>query len=57
MKDLDADEDVREKILGVLPDLLGAFALKAGYDMPVDVRHVAEYFIEKYRKEENSTQE
>ncbi|PON27638.1 hypothetical protein TGAM01_v203405 [Trichoderma gamsii] len=57
LKDLDADNDVRERLLGVLPDLLRAFALKIGYNMPTDAHHAAEYFVEKYRQEANNAQE
>ncbi|KAM0519374.1 hypothetical protein ACHAPE_003545 [Trichoderma viride] len=57
LKDLDADKDDRERLLGVLPDLLGAFALRIGYNMPADAHHDAEYFVEKYRREANNAQE
>ncbi|KAL7897430.1 hypothetical protein HDV63DRAFT_414960 [Trichoderma sp. SZMC 28014] len=57
VKDLNADEEVREKLLGVVPDLLGAFALKTGYAISIDAHRGAEYFIEKHHQEANSTQE
>lgn len=57
VKDLNADEAVRERLLGVFPDLLGAFALKIGYNMPARADCDAAYFIQKYRQEVNKLQD
>lgn len=57
VKGLDADEDVRERLLGVLPDLFGAFALRISYDIPADAHRDAEYLVEKYRQDANNPQE
>lgn len=57
VKYLDSDEDVRGRLLDVLPDLFGAFAFKISYDIPADAHRDAEYLVEKYRQDANNPQE
>lgn len=57
MKDVNADEAARERLLGTLPDLLEAFALKIGYRKPANVPRDAMFFVNKYRQEANNLQE
>ncbi|KAL6907320.1 hypothetical protein GGI43DRAFT_421012 [Trichoderma evansii] len=57
MKDVNADEAARERLLGTLPDLLEAFALKIGYGKPVQVPRDAMFFVNKYRQEATNLQE
>lgn len=56
VKDLNVDEAAREKLLEVLPDLIEAFALKIGFNVPAHTHRDTTYFVQKYNQEASKSQ-
>lgn len=50
VRDISTDQNARNRVLSILPELLEAFALRIGYNVPAAMRHDIENFILRNRE-------